>query len=191
MSKDQFLDAYNKIENKNKTYKKRVPKPTHHLMIPFAEDLEIYEENKTEQQSLIDFFNKYIDNTKELVNEKSNKIYFCRDLFREILWCLNDSNDKEYNNQIFLDKDDNLKKKKEKYQRYKLLKQITVYYEKTKKLTTKQLIKLNSTIDKKNKEEVNFLIKELGKELENDFKDHDRLQNLFAILSDQEKMQIQ
>jgi len=26
MSKDQFLDAYNKIENKNKTYQKRVPK---------------------------------------------------------------------------------------------------------------------------------------------------------------------
>jgi len=40
LTKNQFDDAYLDILEKNKNYEKRQPKPTHHLLIPFADDLD-------------------------------------------------------------------------------------------------------------------------------------------------------
>jgi len=114
LTSEQFELAYKEIAEKNENIKKRKPKPTHHLMIPMSEDIEIIDGELNEQASLKLFMSDFLINMKEYTEtDKSDKFYFCRDLFQEIGNCFNNSTDKIHNNELYSDRE-NLKKKKKK-----------------------------------------------------------------------------
>jgi len=120
LTSNQFEMALKEIEEKNNNMSKRNPKPTHHLMIPFSCD--IIKNNETEtiiEQNLIQKFmtdfNKNMENYTE--TDKNEKFYFIRDLFKEIIWSMEKSDDKEHNCKMFTDRNEYLTDEKQKYQR--------------------------------------------------------------------------
>jgi len=100
---------------KNEKCQKRRPKPTHHLLIPFADDMEKLEKNveknnnnqnkKIEQEMLREFMEQYLDDVEKIESvDKSDKILFLRDTFVEILNCFVKSKDSDLNWDLFCDR---------------------------------------------------------------------------------------
>jgi len=154
---------------KTKVRKKRQPKPTHHLLIPLPEDIveeKNYEGEGNEQKKIIDFVEDYLKNIIELTSfEKNDKIFFLKDLFSELHWVLFESLDKEQNNWEFNNRNEEVADRK-KYNRIKIVLGVINSFKKKKKITNKQLILLESGIDKNNKKEVELLIQQLMQEIE-------------------------
>jgi len=99
LTSSQFDDALKKINEINNKTLKTYAKPTHHLMIPHDDD---NEQTNDEQQSLVEFMKEYLKNVERLssVEKNNNKLFFFRDVFSEIIWSLEDSQDKEINNNL-------------------------------------------------------------------------------------------
>jgi hypothetical protein len=166
LTKNQFDEAHEQIIKLNNTFEVREPKPTHHLLIPFAEDIEPTIEIKREQAYIIDFMNDYLQYFEKInIDDRIDKTLFLRDLFSEIINSLTKSVDEKINNEIFNNKEDILDK--EKYHNIKNKKDIYEHYLKTKKVSSKLLEKIKSKIDKKNKIEVENLMRKLKLELQN------------------------
>jgi len=100
----QFDDAYKNIVDDNKKRRHRIPKPTHHIIIPFEEEINglKYEKGKnSEQKMILNFSNYIIENNavKKLLSEP--KVQFVKDLCDKIIFCLEKSENKELYNSIF------------------------------------------------------------------------------------------
>jgi len=87
LTSNQFDLAYKNILEKNEKCQKRKPKPTHHLLIPFAEDMEKIENNwennnidfekKIEQEMLKEFMENYVEDVEKVEsNEKKLTNYY-------------------------------------------------------------------------------------------------------------------
>jgi len=102
-----------KIIKLNSGYEIREPKPTHHLLIPFADDIPVDSENKREQQHIFEFMEDYLKQFENIsVDDRRDKTLFLRDLFREITESLTTSLDKKHNNDIFNNFENTEEKKK-------------------------------------------------------------------------------
>jgi len=71
----QFDSAKNTILQKNENLKKKLPKPTHHVMIPFKENEQI-NMSESEQEQNIDFFDKIL---KSNFVTTDNKLIFLQE----------------------------------------------------------------------------------------------------------------
>jgi len=118
------------------------------------------------RKKIISFVKDYLKNVEVLSGlEKNDKILFLKDLFSELKWVLFESMDKEYNSWEFENRNEE-STDRQKYTRLKIVIQTINGYNKKKKVTNKQLISLGSNIDKKkNKEEVDQLVKKLIEEI--------------------------
>jgi len=118
------------------------------------------------KKKIIDFVEDYLKNIIELTSfEKNDKIFFLKDLFSELHWVLFESLDKEQNNWEFNNRNEEVADRK-KYNRIKIVLGVINSFKKKKKITNKQLILLESGIDKNNKKEVELLIQQLMQEIE-------------------------
>jgi len=134
---EQFQHAKETIQVKNEEIKKRTPKPTHHLMIPFSFDINPdcfvsgLESKNIEQKSVLKFTSEYLNFYKsQNASEKTEQTSFIRDLFEEIDWCINISPDKDWNNIVFnygYKHDDSSKYKKEYHQTVNEIKALNYY----------------------------------------------------------------
>jgi len=67
--------------------------------------------------------------------EKNNKLYFTKDLFKELCWTIEESLDKEINNKLF--NGNSLKEEKQNYKKYKAELVYYNYYTKKQKNNNK------------------------------------------------------
>jgi len=141
LENNQFENAYKTILEENKKKKKRQPKPTHHLVIPLPDDVQDDVGEKTdnnEQQKIISFMEKYLQETTDLQREEKNdKVYFLKDLFTELEWVLKKSRDKEINIKEFESRNEETYEKKE-YSKLKAIITIILSYQKKKEKSNKQ-----------------------------------------------------
>jgi hypothetical protein len=176
LTKTQFEEAHNTILKENLNYEMREPKPTHHLLIPFPDDIIPSTEEKREQTMLKEFMIEYLDNYVNIIYEdkKTDKLYFMRDLFEQTINALTISKDKDFNWRIFNNEKEDTSKTE-----YKLIKakiNLLNYYKKTKKLSSKLLLLINSKIDKTNLEDVSLLISNIEEEIQN-YKDINNIES--------------
>jgi len=107
-------------------------------MIPFSCDISSDAKETNEQESMVNFINNFLNEMESIPDpNKADKYYFVRDLFKEIKWCLDESSDKEYNNLLFRDRGTYLKEEKEMYHDMKTKGVAIKYYNRHKKLNTK------------------------------------------------------
>jgi hypothetical protein len=66
----QFIDAFNTIKKKNESAKQNIPKPTHHVLIPFYEEDTIKISSLNEQTQTIEFFDFLRKTTFENTDSK-------------------------------------------------------------------------------------------------------------------------
>jgi hypothetical protein len=174
LNSNQFEEARQGVLEMNNRYKKRIPKPTHHLMIPLPDDINpdyiVGEDKQNEQLQLLEFMKDFLtDLEKHPLLNKHNKFLFCKDLFSEFLWCLKESSEKEINNDIYF-KIGSYQKYREEYERIKKELNALSYYNQWKKLKTEHYVSLNLKL---NKEDVNGLklfiseIEEKNKKIQN------------------------
>jgi hypothetical protein len=166
LTDSQFDDAYSKIKIRNKEFKIRKPKPTHHLLIPFADDIIPQDIEMREQKGLMEFMTEFEKEYINIdINSKKEKMMFLRDLFQEIMGSLTKSVDGEHNEKIFNNNDEELINLKKKYQDVKYKLNLQALYQKKKKINSRFLEKVNSKIDKKDKEAVERYMSEINEEL--------------------------
>jgi len=85
LTESQFVEAYQEIMARNETFDIREPKPTHHLLIPFAIDILPITEQKREQAIILEFMEEYLEFSNTIDSgDKNDKLLFYRNLFSKI-----------------------------------------------------------------------------------------------------------
>jgi len=163
----QFHESRTEVWNKNDTYKKRRPKPTHHILFPLPDDIEpnLIKEELKEQKVILNFMKDFISKYSAYQpEEKTVELGFINDLFGEQLFCLTDSQEKKRNNIVFDKGDDYLTEKKS----FDLLKKKIKYvfiYERKKSVSNTLLSLLNLDFEKTDIEKIEENYKIYKKEI--------------------------
>jgi len=98
----------------------RIPKPTHHLMIPLPEDIDNEKKQMDEQESIILFAKEFLTDIQAIDSSfRTDKLYLTKDIFSELIWSIEKSQDKEHNLNTFKDRGEYLKKEREEYHNIK------------------------------------------------------------------------
>lgn len=198
LTKQQFNTAQQTIFKKNNEYKNRTPKPTLHFVIPLYEK-ELHEEiilekKMNEQEKIIEFcrnIKKFFD--KDIGNYRQyDKFVFLKEFVNELIFCMDESIDKEYNWNQFNNRNEEESHRKN----YHVLKKKILFYNlynKKKKITNKLLLENNIFINKTDKESIDKYKLELDDffknnewMLKNNLSFHDYLISMNIIKSEKE-----
>jgi len=81
LNEEQFNEAYNTLLLKNSTYLETDAKPTHHLLIPLPEDIDVFEkkEDLNEQKTILSFSKNFMNDFINFTyDQKSDDVFFSK-----------------------------------------------------------------------------------------------------------------